>query len=404
MIRYELKKIFNSKLNIIAMLLGIVLVIVVFISRNFGDSSIYCEESDSYLKGKAGIEYSREKAAKQGTVLTEEMVLNYLKKAQSYEGDLNSDDAYVDLIRKDGPLFYYLFYSYSDITPTYDFNLLKRIDFSKGAGFYQRRIDKINDYLNMDFSFGNYSEKEKEFWRSKANKVKTPFAWESRVTPNMYYDLVSISFYYIFIIVVCLSPIFSKESDTGASQLLLSTKYGKNGLVKAKIIAAMIFGIGYILFLVIFSCLLEAAVSGFQGMTLPVQLMENAIPYALNMWQLCILSAVIVIIIAITIISIILLVSAFTKSSIGTMCIATLLMVVPAFIPYSKESRLFNHILDLTFIRLGNIKEVMIRFVDYTFGPVVIDQITMCFIVWLVLSVICLIPTRRVFVNRIIKN
>lgn len=403
MIRFELVKIFKSKLNIIAMLLGLVLILVVFIGQNFGSDSIYCEETNSYLKGMAGLEYSKEKAALQGEFLTEEMVTDYLKKVQGYEGNLNSDEAYTDLIRKDGALFYYLYYSYADINPKYDFNELKELDLSNGAGFYKRRLEKIADYLNMDFSFGNYSENEKEFWMSKAKHVTTPFAWASKVSATRFYDLNSMGFYFIFIVIVCIAPMFSKESDTGAVQLLLTTKRGKTGLVNAKIIASMIFAVGYILFCQLLSVILQATVSGFDGMKLPVQLFGNVIPYEMKIWQLCLLSLCVILVIAITIVAIMLLLSALTKNSIGTMSVALLLMVVPAFIPYSKESRLLNRFVDLTFVKMANLKEIMERFVSYRLGSVILDQITMCVIVWMLIAVICLIPVRKVFVNRIIK-
>lgn len=394
MIRFELKKIFKSKLNLIAMALGVVLILVIFISQHFGSDSIYCEETDSYLYRKEALLYSRDKAKAQGDVLSEEMIESYLKKVQDYEGDLNSDEAYTDFIRKDGALFYYLYYSYEAMQPKYDFNSLKKIDLSKGAGFYNRRLEKISDYLNMDFSFGNYSEAEKNFWMDKAQKVTTPFPWASKVTAERYFENVSVGFYFIVIITICISPMFSKENDTGAAQLLLTTKYGKTKLVEAKIIASLIFSVGYIFACTLFAFLLEASMEGFYGLDLPVQLLGNAIPYNMKMWQICLLTLFLIIVMAICTVSIMLLTSACTKSSIGTMSFTVLFLFVPAFIPYSKESRVFNHILDLTFIRTVNLKEAMQRFSDFAFGPIILDQITMCIIVWLIIAVVCLIPVR----------
>ena len=404
MVSFELKKIFKSKVNLVAMALGIVLVLVVFVSQNILGLSEYCVETDSYLTGKAALEYSRKLAASQGEQLTENMIVNYLRKVQAYEGDLNSDECYVDFIRKDGYLFYYMYYSYADINPTNDFEELRDIDLSKGSGFYERRIEKIRDYLNMDFSFGNYSEAEKAYWIEKAEQVETPFPWASKITATRYFDNIAIAFYLLFIVIVCISPMFSKESDTGAVQLLLTTKYGKTKLVKAKIAASMIFSLAYISLCMVLSVGLQAAYSGFQGMDLPIQIMNNALPYSMNIGQFCLLAVCINLVIAVSITAVMMLFSAFTKSSMGTMCFAMLLMVVPAFLKYSKYNGFYNHLIELSFVRLAGLKDAMLRFISFEIGPFVLDQISMCIIVWLLIAIICLLPTRKVFVNRIVKS
>lgn len=46
----------------------------------------------------------------------------------------------------------------------------------------------------------------------------------------------------------------------------------------------------------------------------------------------------------------------------------------------------------------------MLRFISFEIGPFVLDQISMCIIVWLLIAIICLLPIRRVFVNRIVKS
>lgn len=403
MVYFELKKIVKSKINRIAMIFGLLLLVVVYVGQNFGSGVIYCEETDSELSGIAAIHYAKEKASMQGDYLTEEMIEQCLDKLRKYEGDLNDEEAYMNVIRKDGTLIYYLASCYMELTDVnFDFNRLKDPNFASGKGFYERRIDKINNYLNMDFSYGNYTKKEKEYWIEKANNVKEPYAWGSKVVVTRMRDAISVVFFLLVVVIICISPVFSKECDTGAAQLLLSTKYGKTSMVRAKIIASMVFTLGYIITCSLIITLLEGATCGFQELKLPVQLCENAIPYSMNMGQSILLNVGIILCISITLVAIMLFVSAYSKNTIATLAFTLVILFLPEFIPYSKSNGVWNHILDLCFVQFANVFNVMERFVDYQFGNVILNHFTMAILVWLALSIILFVPIRRIFVKRIV--
>ncbi|MGN0426032.1 MAG: ABC transporter permease [Acetatifactor sp.] len=402
MIRFELKKIFKSRMNQVAMTLGIVLLLVVYFSQNFGGDSIYCETTDSYLTGSEAVRYSREKAASQGETLTEAMVDTYLRKLQAYPGNLDSDEAYLELYRKDAALLYYLIYSYCEVGEI-DFNRIKELDLSEGPGFYQWRMDKIDRYLSRSSLYGPVSDCEKEFWLEKAAKVSTPFAWGSRAPATRINELVTIAFYLLAVIIVCISPMFSKECDTGAAHLLLTTKYGKTGLIRAKAVAAYVFTVSYLLGCTLLSVLVQGMTSGFAELSLPIQLWNNAIPYGMNMGQVCLLQTLMILCIGAALVAIMLFTSALTKSTIGTMSLALLLLIVPVFLPYSKDNGLFNRLLELCFVQLANVKELMGKFVSYRIGSLVFDQLTMGMLVWGIVAAVLLIPLRRVFVTQIVK-
>ena len=53
-------------------------------------------------------------------------------------------------------------------------------------------------------------------------------------------------FYLWFVIVICVSPVFSSEYESGAAALLLTTKHGKGRLVWSKLVAALLFTAGYL--------------------------------------------------------------------------------------------------------------------------------------------------------------
>ena len=77
-------------------------------------------------------------------------------------------------------------------------------------------------------------------------------------------------------------------------------------------------------------------------------------------------------------------------------------LIAPAFFPGSKTNDFFNHINYLFAVRFAEVQDVLKMFIDYQFGNIVIDYITMAAIVHLVLGILLLIPLRRVFIRRIV--
>jgi hypothetical protein len=44
-------------------------------------------------------------------------------------------------------------------------------------------------------------------------------------------NLIGVAYYFIFVIAVCISPVFASEYESGAAALLLTTKYWKIDIV-----------------------------------------------------------------------------------------------------------------------------------------------------------------------------
>ena len=168
MMRYEWKKIFERRLNVVAMLLGYVLIGICVFSY-ISQESIYDEKTDSYIEGIEAIRMEQARAESQTDVITEEYMTELIREIQDYNMDLESDEAYMEIIRQLGDIFYFAAESYTDMRQNMiDKSALSRIDLTDGAQFYEQRMKKITDYLDCDFSYGNYKEIEKEYWIGKA--------------------------------------------------------------------------------------------------------------------------------------------------------------------------------------------------------------------------------------------
>ena len=395
MIWFEWKKIFERRLNRTAMILGYVLVgvcVAVWISG----TSYYDENAQAYIEGIDAVRMNRQRAGSQTDILSEEYITQLVREIQGHHLDLDSDEAYVEVIRPLGDIFMVTAKNYTDMRErTIDRNALNEIDLTDGAHFYEQRMRKITEFLNMDFSFGNYKEIEKAYWIGRAEKVKTPFQWGNRDIMDMVWDLVAPGFYLIFVVMICVSCVFSSEYESGAVYLLFATKYGKSRLIWSKIAVSILFAVGYMVVGIAVALGVIGGLLGFQGAGLPVQLWDSVIPYNLTVGQTCAANFAVLLLICIAIVLVLLGCSARLRSSLATLVIGMTLMIAPAFFPMSRDSGLWNHVNYLFPVRAVDLKTVLGSFVSYTVGNHVISYIEMIVIVYTAVSAAALLVIRR---------
>lgn len=387
---FEWKKIFERRLNVAAMLIGYLL-IGVCVYNYISQENFYEEKTDSYIKGVAGYRLEQERAAKQTDVISEEYITRLIGDIQSHNMDLESDEAYMEVTRPLGDIFYFTAKNYTDMRENIiNRNALNHVDLTEGAQFYENRMKKITDYLNMDFSYGNYKESEKAYWIQKAQQTVTPFRWGSKSVMNAVFDTFAIGFYLWFVVIICASSVFSSEYESGAAARLLTTKYGKNRLVWAKIAVMALFTVAYVSVGLLAGVAVIGLLLGFEGADLPIQLWNSVIPYNLTIGQACLGSFAMVVLIGVALVLILLCCSARLRSSLATLVIGFAIIIAPAFFPMSKESGLWNHINYLFPVRIVDLKAVLGSFVSYTVGDFVIPYIGMAVIVYGVIGCVAL--------------
>lgn len=399
MMRYEWKKIFERRLNVISMLLGYMLIGICTFSY-FTQERFYDEKTDSYIEGIEAIRMEQTRAEEQTDVITEEYMTKLISEIQSYDMDLESDEAYGEIIRPLGDIFYFAAKSYTDMRENHlDQNALNKLDLTDGARFYEHRMEKITDYLNCDFSYGNYTEAEKAYWIEKAESTNIPFRWGSKRVMDSLWELVFSGVYLLFVVVICTSSVFSAEYESGAAFLLLTTKYGKDKMIWSKIAVSMLFVVGYLTGGALLAAALAALIFGISGADLPVQLWNSVIPYNLTVGQACLGNVAIIVLIGITIALVLLCSSAGLRSSLATLVIGAAIIIAPAFFPMSKESGLWNHINYLFPVRACNLQVMLGSYVSYTVGNVILSYVGMVVIVYAMISVVALLLVRRVYVK-----
>lgn len=395
LLKFEFKKIFLGKINLIAIAAGLLLVMISNIALIHGES-LYLGENYGSLEGVDAVRAQTETENALSSELTEEFLSGFLREYQQEIQDNPFEYDYA-LISPKSNLFALIAENYTQWNDSWDWDSLNQIPTENGIGFYERRVQKIETLLNADYSYGNYTEAEKAYWLQKAESIPTPFAWGSRSTWSIILRSVSFLFFQCFVISVCLAPVFAGEFRNRTDALLLSAKLGKSKLIDAKVIASLTFTLSYISLCGIVTIGINIAALGVDGWDLPIQLWNTIIPYRLNAAEACGLGFLVIFLISLLLTAITLMASTLCKSQMATLAVDVLLLFGAAFVPFSKTSGLWNHILYLFPIYIMDLTAVLKAFTSYQFGSVVISHLTMIFIVYFVLTMVCLCAARGSF-------
>ncbi|MCW6086224.1 ABC transporter permease [Clostridium sporogenes] len=209
--------------------------------------------------------------------------------------------------------------------------------------FYNEKLDnRTHDELNKNL---------KEL--KKAGKENTYEYKNKSAANNMYKKLSEPKFFYveswqyissfvndtnltiIFIMLLLgISPIFSEEYKTKVSTIILSSKRGRSGCVKAKILAAIIYAILIAFICNLIGTIVVTKMYGIEGLNAPMQsLFEfSCSPYNFTIVQFYLTLFFTSIIGAILFVLLILLISNITKSSMMTFFISGFIFVFPMLV------------------------------------------------------------------------
>ena len=396
LLKFELKKILSRKVNLAAMALGMLLIVFSNIALINGES-LYLGEGNR-IEGVDAIKTQEEVENALTSELSEEFLTELLREYQQEIRNNPSEDEYdYSLIADKTNLFALIAGNYTEFNGQWGWEVLNNINTDMGLGFYERRMEKIKTLLNADYSYGNYTESEKEYWLQKAEAVKTPFTWGSRNTWDRIWGSIGLLFYQFFVISICLAPVFAGEYQNRTDALILSSKHGKTKLIYAKIMASFIFTSFDMTLCSIVSVGINIYMLGAGGWNLPVQLWNTIIPYQLTVIEACALNLLVLFLISFSLTAVSLMLSALFKSQLIALAVDILLYYGTVFMPFSKTSGLWNHIKYLLPINSFELVNVLKTYNSYQFGNVIISYLGMIIIVYVLITIICLCCTGRSF-------
>lgn len=144
---------------------------------------------------------------------------------------------------------------------------------------YQRRLQVMEE----DWEAVCLTEKEKEFWRRKETELEMPLVFRFK---EGYWHLLdgmyTIGLMVILTMAICLAGVFADEHSRKTDQLILSSKYGRNPLYLAKILAGVSFAVLFVLLICAASALEIYFLYGLEGFGAAFQLIMPSFSYPIT--------------------------------------------------------------------------------------------------------------------------
>ncbi|WP_169834402.1 ABC transporter permease [Paenibacillus donghaensis] len=373
--RFELRKILRRKSTLVGII--IILAVAVFLEFMSVSGENVVGEDGNDISGLSAISLSRQNAHRLAGELNTESIaaaidrhLLATKKTENLnktteEGISLSNKAYGKYEQKDVEINNLIRIAYSS-SDKYDYYIMDKLSTHDASAFYQKRMDKINKYLNMEFSYGNYSTDEKDYFKAMNGKINVPFKFDySSGWMNLMRDLDLVILVTAFVISLSVSRVFAGEYQSGADSIILSSRYGRSKLISAKLRASFLFSTGLYFGSILFLTVIMLSVYGQYGSGSNIQIILFQSPYPLTIFQTYLASVLIGYIACLLIMSITLLFSARMKSPFSVILCSVVLLLAPLFIPDSKSSRLFNNLLNLLPSKMLDGYSVFARYESY---------------------------------------
>lgn len=398
LIAFELKKILSKRVMQIS--LGVILAMLCYIVF-FNITSQYANNPDEVageLEGSAAIAQIEANATSLAGPITDERATEVLREYKSfidpdgeikeeyradrstlsanvsqYWGFISTHGAYVSLLTRP---WMQGFQMPASVAAT--------IDTSQTVDLYGQIRAKVALQLEDSDSF-TYTDAEKDLWMSKLGEVSTPIEYGYAGGWMDFLDLVQYLIFAMLAVVIACAPMFNIEYRDRTDAVLLSTKYGKTRLGKAKVIAALIVSSAIYWFMALFLLVIPLIFFGGDGAELKVQIWSITNAYGLSLCGASLICCFIGYMIMLGLLGIVLALSARIKSSMGILAAGVAVVMIPLFVP-NLHNNIANHMLFLFPYHALDPRNLF-DMVSFSIGPVVIEYPIMLALLYLLLFV-----------------
>ena len=235
-----------------------------------------------------------------------------------------------------------------------DFQVLTR---NQADGFYSMRRDKQEQLVAQ----AGMSSKAREQVLALDTQIRTPLSFNYTDGYTRFFAIMDVlGLTAAFVLAICIAPLFSGEYTTGAVQLILSSKHGKNRLITAKLFTGFTLSAVICLVLTGLSYILSMSLFGPDGIDAPLQLYAILSPYPLTMGQTALLLSLSAVFACLMTAAVTMLLSARLKSPFGVIILVSLLLIVPMLVTVSQKNPvLYNlfHLLPTKMMVFGSVME-----------------------------------------------
>jgi len=370
LIRFEYRKIIGKPSTIIILLLAVFLTACTSVGPLMGDYYVKGEKLESNYDGmKKDREYIRSLAGRElGSDLLSEAI-------EAYTRIPNTDGKYTDLedYHQYARPYSEIYHIIRRVYRLSDWKEVKSISQEDINNFYsirQRMIEKNIEETTM-------SAIEKEASIKLSRQVHTPFIYSyTGGYTNFLQQMYTTAILICFICAICIAPIFAGEYVDKMDSLILSSKYGKNKIIYAKIFTGISFSILLSILLTGVSYITIMMFYGWDGGNSPIQLFLPLSIQPFTMKQAAFLYFNVVIFGNILSSSLTMLLSSKLRSPFMVIVIMTVFTILPMFLSISQDVLWIYHLYNLipaNMFYLDNITSIyFINFLGLVVQPYVI--------------------------------
>ena len=311
---YELKKLFFSKVNLLALAGTVIMIVVLIISSN-SEVAPVSREAAKELDGRVI----------DGQIIEEvRPALRYENGATVFEitGEYEKYVPAVDIITS---------------VAGYDSDITQL----QGDELYDLREQKQKQLMEKQ----GLTETEKEFWSRKEEQVQKPFVYHYHSGPaNLLKSFQALGFFILLLSAIGLSGVYARETADNMNQLLLCSRYGRKELFVVKFTA----GITWILavaLIIILSLLIPIYITyGMEGMGEMVQLVKPLSMLPLTIGRMLAIYMGIFLLAAVLFASVTMLLSVITQNALAVTCALMGYLLIDLFADFPDRLRLLQKI------------------------------------------------------------
>lgn len=243
---------------------------------------------------------------------------------------------------------------------------------------------KRQKMLQENWQYYLLTSEEKEYWRMQEEKLENPVVFQyAEGYSELLAGAYSVGLSVLVIIAVCLSGIFPEEHVRKTDQQILSSKYGRDVIYRAKFLAGLSFGACVPLLFSVLTIVTVFLLYGMEGFGAPIQMIYPEGSSTLSAGEMMLIAYGKIIVAGIFVSMIVMVLSETLHSTVGTLSIVMGVIILSMFfrVPvdqYRILSQLWSY-LPSEYVAAWNIDMVNPRtvplfgrfFMSWQVGPVV---------------------------------
>ena len=189
------------------------------------------------------------------------------------------------------------------------------------------------------------TDTEKAYWKKQEEKLENPIIFQYAEGYSVLFSAVyTIGLLALFVVSVCLTGVFPQEHVRRTDQLILSSKHGRREVYWAKFLAGLLFSLLMSLLFILIAFISVFILYGTEGFDAAFQLIYAGYSGPISIGEAVIIAYAIVIVATVFMGAFVMMLSEVLHSSVGTLAIATGMIVLPMLISMPEGSRVLSQL------------------------------------------------------------